>query len=175
MSNYSRDCIVTASVLSAARGAFISCVVGTVVLSYDVLPAGFNVETVEYKNISFTVWDVGGQDKIRPLWRHYFQNTQVRLRFFRPTEFTGAPDGPTKASVERNWRHALAGCYRMTIRAAIASTRATSQTASESCGRWRMAAVVRCTAERRVAPLFAGRAAGRYGAARRSHSARSDG
>ncbi|KAF7174236.1 hypothetical protein CNMCM5623_006768 [Aspergillus felis] len=42
-------------------------------------PAGsgrFNVETVEYKNIQFTVWDVGGQDKIRPLWRHYFQNTQ---------------------------------------------------------------------------------------------------
>lgn len=42
------------------------------------LPKGFNVETVEYKNISFTVWDVGGQDKIRPLWRHYFQNTQGR-------------------------------------------------------------------------------------------------
>lgn len=36
---------------------------------------GFNVETVEYKNIAFTVWDVGGQDKLRPLWRHYFQNT----------------------------------------------------------------------------------------------------
>ncbi|TNN05056.1 ADP-ribosylation factor 1 [Schistosoma japonicum] len=26
--------------------------------------------------IALTVWDVGGQDKIRPLWRHYFQNTQ---------------------------------------------------------------------------------------------------
>ena len=38
--------------------------------------AGFNVETVEYKNINFTVWDVGGQDKIRPLWRHYYQNPQ---------------------------------------------------------------------------------------------------
>merc|ERR1712006_18665 len=37
---------------------------------------GFNVEIVENKNISFTVWDVGGQDKIRPLWRHYFQNTE---------------------------------------------------------------------------------------------------
>merc|ERR1712061_786769 len=37
---------------------------------------GFNVETVVYKNICLTVWDVGGQDKIRPLWRHYFQNTQ---------------------------------------------------------------------------------------------------
>jgi ADP-ribosylation factor protein 1 len=45
--------------------------------SYIIL--GFNVETVEYKNISFTVWDVGGQDKIRPLWRHYFQNTQGRI------------------------------------------------------------------------------------------------
>jgi ADP-ribosylation factor protein 1 len=37
---------------------------------------GFNVETVEYKKIRFTVWDVGGQDKIRNLWRHYYQNTQ---------------------------------------------------------------------------------------------------
>lgn len=37
---------------------------------------GFNVESVEYRNLNFTVWDVGGQDKIRPLWRHYFQNTQ---------------------------------------------------------------------------------------------------
>lgn len=37
---------------------------------------GFNVESVEYKNISFTVWDVGGQDKIRRLWRYYFQGTQ---------------------------------------------------------------------------------------------------
>merc|ERR1712099_92909 len=36
---------------------------------------GFNVETVEYKNLRFTVWDVGGQDKIRPLWRHYYQGT----------------------------------------------------------------------------------------------------
>ena len=37
---------------------------------------GFNVETVApVKNVSFTVWDVGGQDKIRPLWRHYFNGT----------------------------------------------------------------------------------------------------
>jgi len=38
---------------------------------------GFNVETVKYKKINFTVWDVGGQDKIRPLWRHYYQNTDA--------------------------------------------------------------------------------------------------
>lgn len=39
-------------------------------------PVGFNVETVTYKNVKFNVWDVGGQDKIRPLWRHYYTGTQ---------------------------------------------------------------------------------------------------
>ena len=33
---------------------------------------GFNYETVVYKNIKFNIWDIGGQDKIRILWRHYF-------------------------------------------------------------------------------------------------------
>jgi len=37
---------------------------------------GFNVETVKLKGISFTVWDVGGQHKLRPLWHHYYQNSQ---------------------------------------------------------------------------------------------------
>mmetsp|Transcript_28516 Transcript_28516/g.69439 ORF Transcript_28516/g.69439 Transcript_28516/m.69439 type:complete len:182 (-) Transcript_28516:203-748(-) len=37
---------------------------------------GFNVESLVYKNLSFNVWDVGGQDKIRPLWRHYYANTE---------------------------------------------------------------------------------------------------
>lgn len=36
---------------------------------------GFNVEKVQYKNVQFTVWDVGGQEKLRPLWRHYYNNT----------------------------------------------------------------------------------------------------
>ena len=40
---------------------------------------GFNVETVLYKNTSLTMWDVGGCDKIRPLIRHYFQNTQALI------------------------------------------------------------------------------------------------
>lgn len=36
---------------------------------------GFNVETVTYGNINIVAWDVGGRDKIRPLWRHYYANT----------------------------------------------------------------------------------------------------
>ena len=37
---------------------------------------GFNVESVEYKNVNFIVWDVGGQSKIRPLWKNYYQGVQ---------------------------------------------------------------------------------------------------
>merc|ERR1711970_1571886 len=40
---------------------------------------GFNAETVEFKNIKFTVWDIGGQDKIRGLWRHYYQGTHAAI------------------------------------------------------------------------------------------------
>ncbi len=38
---------------------------------------GFNVETVSpMPGVTFTVWDVGGQEKIRALWRHYFIGTE---------------------------------------------------------------------------------------------------
>eukprot|EP00759_Apiculatamorpha_spiralis_P044276 PhF_6_TR41317/c0_g1_i4/m.62595/K07937/ARF1; ADP-ribosylation factor 1 len=40
---------------------------------------GFNVETIEGTRCQATVWDVGGQSKIRPLWRHYLQSTNVVL------------------------------------------------------------------------------------------------
>ena len=39
--------------------------------------AGFNVENVKFgKGLDLTVWDVGGQEKIRRLWKHYFHNLQ---------------------------------------------------------------------------------------------------
>ncbi|KAK3756765.1 hypothetical protein RRG08_019257 [Elysia crispata] len=41
---------------------------------------GFNVETLTPVNgVTFTVFDVGGQGKIRALWRHYYINTQGLL------------------------------------------------------------------------------------------------
>ena len=40
---------------------------------------GFNFETVEYKNIKFNVFDVGGQYKLRLLWKHYFQNANALI------------------------------------------------------------------------------------------------
>lgn len=36
---------------------------------------GFNVEEIEMSpHLRFVVWDVGGQDKLRSLWRHYYEN-----------------------------------------------------------------------------------------------------
>ncbi len=38
---------------------------------------GFNVETVNYKNLKFQVWDLGGQTSLRPYWRCYYQDTNA--------------------------------------------------------------------------------------------------
>lgn len=37
---------------------------------------GFSVETVTYNKAHFTIWDVGGQGKMRLLWRHYYTGTE---------------------------------------------------------------------------------------------------
>ena len=46
---------------------------GEVVITIPTI--GFNVETMEYKNLYFAGWDVGGQDKIQPLWCHFCLGT----------------------------------------------------------------------------------------------------
>lgn len=38
---------------------------------------GFNVETVEYRNVAFNVWDVGGQQRLRTLWKHYYEGANA--------------------------------------------------------------------------------------------------
>ncbi|KAG9050838.1 hypothetical protein FS837_001948 [Tulasnella sp. UAMH 9824] len=55
--------------------AWYSLKIGEVVSTIPTI--GFNVETVQYKNIQFQVWDLGGQSSIRPYWRCYYANTQA--------------------------------------------------------------------------------------------------
>ena len=38
---------------------------------------GFNMEAVQYKNIEFNMWDVGGQDRLRALWHHYYEGADA--------------------------------------------------------------------------------------------------
>lgn len=40
---------------------------------------GFNVETVQFKSVQMTCWDVGGRDKMRALWRHYYKDTDALI------------------------------------------------------------------------------------------------
>lgn len=40
---------------------------------------GFNVETIKYKNMQMHTWDIGGQERIRALWRHYFSGTDLLI------------------------------------------------------------------------------------------------
>lgn len=38
---------------------------------------GFNIKSVQSDGFRLNVWDIGGQRKIRPYWRNYFENTDV--------------------------------------------------------------------------------------------------
>lgn len=38
---------------------------------------GFNVERVTYKSLTFVIWDCGGQDALRQLWRTFYKGTQA--------------------------------------------------------------------------------------------------
>ena len=42
---------------------------------------GFNVETINYTRFDLTIWDVGGDERLRVLWRHYLQNTHSLIYF----------------------------------------------------------------------------------------------
>mgnify|MGYP001219547170 CR=1 FL=1 len=35
---------------------------------------GFNVETLKIGNLEMTMWDMGGQNKLRTLWKYYFHD-----------------------------------------------------------------------------------------------------
>ena len=40
---------------------------------------GFNIKSVQSEGFKLNVWDIGGQRKIRPYWRNYFDNTDVLI------------------------------------------------------------------------------------------------
>ncbi|XP_063676897.1 ADP-ribosylation factor-like protein 3 [Bolinopsis microptera] len=40
---------------------------------------GFNIKSVATTGFKLNVWDIGGQKKIRPYWKNYFENTDVLI------------------------------------------------------------------------------------------------
>uniref|UniRef100_K3WH20 ADP-ribosylation factor n=1 Tax=Globisporangium ultimum (strain ATCC 200006 / CBS 805.95 / DAOM BR144) TaxID=431595 RepID=K3WH20_GLOUD len=63
---------------------------GEVVMTIPTI--GFNVEKFTYKNIEFTAWDIGGQSGLRPLWKHYFQNTDAMIFVVDSTDEDRIPE-----------------------------------------------------------------------------------
>ncbi|KXJ17535.1 E3 ubiquitin-protein ligase TRIM23 [Exaiptasia diaphana] len=71
---------------------------------------GFNVETIEHKSLKFTIWDVGGLQKLRPLWRHYYLNTQAIIFVIDSSNverLSEAQDELSKLMAEKRLRDAL--------------------------------------------------------------------
>lgn len=44
---------------------------------YILFHQGFNLKSVQSDGFKLNVWDIGGQRKICPYWRNYFENTDV--------------------------------------------------------------------------------------------------
>ncbi|MEW5310887.1 MAG: hypothetical protein WDW38_002643 [Sanguina aurantia] len=57
---------------------------GEVVVSQPTM--GSNVEMVKYKNIHLEVWDLGGQQSLRPFWSTYFKNTDAVIMVVDSTD-----------------------------------------------------------------------------------------
>jgi ADP-ribosylation factor protein 1 len=60
---------------------------------------GFNVDTVEYKNVKFHVWDVGGQEKLRQLWKHYYDGANAIIYVIDSNDRERM--GPAKGELDR--------------------------------------------------------------------------
>uniref|UniRef100_A0A8C8SMM8 ADP-ribosylation factor-like protein 11 n=1 Tax=Pelusios castaneus TaxID=367368 RepID=A0A8C8SMM8_9SAUR len=54
---------------------------------------GFNVESLETPGrISFTLWDVGGQDKLRASWKDYLEDTDALIFVLDSADKTRLPE-----------------------------------------------------------------------------------
>eukprot|EP00964_Phaeocystis_antarctica_P100645 scaffold66234_cov62-Phaeocystis_antarctica.AAC.10 len=76
---YSKPCRILMLGLDAAGKTTILYKLKLNELVVSIPTIGFNVEELKYKNMNMTIWDVGGQDKIRALWRYYFENTDALI------------------------------------------------------------------------------------------------
>ena len=40
---------------------------------------GFSIDSTVYKHMKISIWDIGGQDKIRDLWKHYYEEVRCEI------------------------------------------------------------------------------------------------
>ena len=66
---------------------------------------GMNIENIETPLCAWTCWDVGGRDKLRPLWRHFFRDCQAVVFV------VDSADRERIDQVEHELHHLLEGGY----------------------------------------------------------------
>ncbi|KAI0461417.1 ADP-ribosylation factor, Arf Arf6 [Komagataella kurtzmanii] len=71
---------------------------------------GFNVETIKYKNLIMHTWDIGGQERIRALWRHYFSGTDALIYVVDSADQSRLSDAKNELLKVISDKE-LAGCY----------------------------------------------------------------
>lgn len=60
---------------NAGKTAILYCMKLNEAIEYTVPTIGFNLEEVSVGGLQIRMWDIGGQDKLRALWPHYFGQT----------------------------------------------------------------------------------------------------
>jgi ADP-ribosylation factor protein 1 len=63
---------------------------------------GFNVETLTSRNVDVKCWDIGGCDKIRPLWRHYTMDASALVLFVDSNDKERLPDAKNELDTFMN-------------------------------------------------------------------------
>jgi ADP-ribosylation factor-like protein 1 len=78
----------------------------------------FNVETVDFKNVKFKVWDLAGQSGIRPYWRSYYTDTQAVIFVIDSTDRNRLPQAKQEflmmLEVTQIIKHTIIYVYVMT-------------------------------------------------------------
>ena len=91
----SRVCLIVTLSWLYVHATNLPAIVQCKCLIFNVMPShtpwvlyfqGFNIKSVQTGqdkgNFKLNVWDIGGQRKIRPYWRNYFENTDVLVGIF---------------------------------------------------------------------------------------------
>jgi len=70
--------ILTLGLDNAGKTTILKCLASEDISS--ITPTqGFNIKSVQSQGFKLNVWDIGGQRKIRPYWKNYFDNTDALI------------------------------------------------------------------------------------------------
>tara|TARA_A100001388_G_C28598142_1_gene416797 strand:+ start:131 stop:679 length:549 start_codon:yes stop_codon:yes gene_type:complete len=46
-------------------------------IQHTIPTVGFNIEEINYENLTIKAWDLGGQSSLRSMWKHYYEGSDA--------------------------------------------------------------------------------------------------